>query len=254
MILHQVISTEKVPFAYRVAGMGSRFLAWLVDFGLILLLLFAGSVLALAVERGRAGAGQGFILLWIFGVSYGYGLLFEWLWHGQTPGKRLLGIRVITWKGTGISFMHSALRNVLRLVDGFPPFLPVFYPLGFAVAACNREHRRLGDLAGDTLVVHVERKAKPIRALQEAGAETDRAWRVQVRQRLNQLNREQKQAILDLCLRRDQLRVSDRARLFRATAEYFQDRLSLAPEAFQSDEKFVLLLAAEIGDRSPVSV
>jgi uncharacterized RDD family membrane protein YckC len=251
MILHLVISTEKVPFSYRVAGIGTRFLAWLVDLGLIIILLFAGVILRIVVEQGRPGAGFGFLLLWLFGVSFGYFLLFEWLWHGQTPGKRLLGIRVITRQGMGVSFTHAALRNVLRLVDGLPPLLPVLYPLGFAVAACNREHRRLGDLAADTLVVLVDRQAKPIRALQETGGQADRAWRAQARQRLNQLNREQKQAILDLCLRRDQLRLSDRAKLFRAMAEYFQGRLGLAPEANQSDEKFVLLLAVEMSDRNP---
>jgi uncharacterized RDD family membrane protein YckC len=252
MILHQVITTEKVPFSYRVAGMGSRLLAWLVDAGLLIVLWFAGVFLAVAAEIGRAGMGAAIYAMWLFALMWGYFLLFEWLWHGQTPGKRALGIRVITWEGTSLSFLQSAGRNILRFVDGLPlPF--VLYGLGFAVAACNREQRRLGDLLAGTLVVHIDLKAKPIRVFQEGGGEADRVWRAQVRQRLSQLDREQKQAILDLCLRRDQLRVSDRAKLFRATAEYFQDRLSLAPEAYQSDEKFVLLLAAEIGDRSAVS-
>jgi uncharacterized RDD family membrane protein YckC len=248
MILHEVLTTEKVPFTYRVAGVGSRFLAWLVDVGLLLVLMFLGLCLGLVVDIGRAGLGGAVILSVRFAVLFGYFILFEWLWSGQTLGKYVVGIRVVTGQGTSVSFLQSAARNILRVADGLPvPF--VLYTLGFAVAVCNREQRRLGDLAAGTLVVHAERRARPIQSLQETSGETDRAWRVQVRQRLNQLGRDQKQTILDLCLRRDQLRLSERARLFRATAQYFQDELGLAPKQYQSDEKFVLALAAEIGTR-----
>jgi uncharacterized RDD family membrane protein YckC len=249
MILHEVLTTERVAFTYRVAGIGSRFLAWLVDAALLMVILFIGSCLGGVVEIGRGGLGGAVSLVTGFAVLFVYPIFFEWLWNGQTPGKHLLGIRVVTWQGTGMSFMQSALRNILRAADGLPiPF--VLYTLGLAVALCNREQRRLGDLAAGTFVVHAERRARPIQALREASGEADRAWRAQVRQRLNQLERDQKQTILDLSLRRDQLRLSERARLFRATAQYFQDELGLAPEQYQSDEKFVLALAAEIGTRA----
>src|SRR6185437_4931101 len=113
----------------------------------------------------------------------------------------------------------------------------------FIVAACNREQRRLGDLAGDTLVVHVERNVQPILLLHDAGSEADRQRIARLRQRLSQLDREQKQTLLDLCLRRDQLRVLERARLFQAAAQFFQNRLELAPDEYESAEKFVLQMA-----------
>ena len=73
-----------------------------------------------------------------------------------------------------------------------------------------------------------------------------------IRQRLAQLEREQKQTLLDLSLRRNQLSVPDRARLFRAAAEFLQERLDLAPEQYVSDEKFVLQLAAMLGERPAI--
>jgi uncharacterized RDD family membrane protein YckC len=250
MILHEVISTEKVPFHYRVAGLGSRFLAWLVDIALLGLLLFVGAIFFSPLEQGRAGLGLALFFVWQFVLLWGYFLFFEWLWHGQTPGKRLLGIRVISLEGTSASFLAVAVRNVLRVVDGLPaPFL--LYGLGFAVAAFNRENRRLGDMAAGTLVVHVERKAKPVLALHDRAGAGPREREAQVRQRLGQLDRRQKQTLLELCLRRDQLRVGDRARLFRAAADYFKERLDLAPEEYQSDEKFILQLAAVLGERGP---
>jgi hypothetical protein len=195
--------------------------------------------------------GVAVILLWGFALSWGYFLLFEWLWQGQTPGKRLLGIRVIQWSGTAINFYQAAVRTVLRAADALPLPHPLGVGLvGFAAAACNRESRRLGDLAAGTLVVHVERRPQLIRALQEAGAPADRAALPLLRQRLGQLDRAQKQAVLDLCLRRDQLRLAERARLFEAAAGYLQKRLDLQPDAYESPEKFVLRLASVLGQRA----
>jgi uncharacterized RDD family membrane protein YckC len=244
VILHQVLTTEKVPFSYRVAGLGSRTLAWLIDFALICVLLAAGLLFFSVLDIRREGLGTALGLLWGFMIYWGYFLLFEWLWNGQTLGKRALGIRVIQWKGTSLTFSHSAVRNIVRFVDA----LPGFYAVGFVVAACNRENRRLGDFAADTLVVHVEQRAKPIRALVGRG-DADRARLGLWRQRLASLEREQKQTLLDLCLRRDQLHVAERTRLFRSAARYFESRLELAPDEYESDEKFVLQLAAVLSEQ-----
>lgn len=247
MILHEVLTTEKVPFSYRVAGLGARFLAWLIDLLFICLLGFVGIVAAIPLDSARMGVGSALTRIWMFGLLWLYFLLFEWLWSGQTPGKRLLGIRVIQWRGTAISFYDSAVRNLLRVVDA----LPVFYAVGFAVAATNRENRRLGDLAAGTLVVHVDRQTKPIQAL-TAATEADRARQILLRQRLSQLTRAQKETLIDLCLRRDQLRPLERARLFRATVNYLRERLELAPGEYESDEKYVLQLAAILSERVAV--
>ena len=91
MLVHEIITTEKVPFTYRVAGIGSRFLAWLVDGALIIVLAFAGMMIASVLESARAGVGQALLAIWVFVLSWGYFLFFEWLWHGQTPGKRFPG-------------------------------------------------------------------------------------------------------------------------------------------------------------------
>jgi uncharacterized RDD family membrane protein YckC len=250
MIRHQVLTTEKVPFSYRVAGLGSRFLAWLVDLFVIVGLDFIGVIVGSVLVIGRPGLGSALFIVWNFVVMWGYFLFFEWLWHGQTPGKALLGIRVIQWHGTAMNFYQATVRNLLRIVDSLPVPLPLGPGLlGFVVAACNRENRRLGDLAADTLVVHVERKGQPILSLGDARGEADRQRLALLRQRLNQLDREQKQTLLDLCLRRDQLRVRERARLFQGAAQFFEQRLELAPDEYESAEKFVLQMAAVLTER-----
>jgi hypothetical protein len=179
-------------------------------------------------------------VLGFFALNWGYFLLYEWLWTGQTPGKRLLGLRVIRRRGTAVSFWQAAVRNILRFVDA--PLVPGFYCLGFAVMACNRESRRLGDLAADTLVVHVERRGRPLLPMPDEAAGMERS----LRQRLTALDREQRQTLLDLCMRREQLKPAERARLFRDTAGFVEGRLGLAPEPMESDEKFVLRLSAAL--------
>ena len=247
MILHEVITAEKVPFTYRVAGLGSRFLAYLIDASLLLLLFIAGAMLLSPLDAMQPGLGSAATFVWMFVLTFSYFPAFEWLWLGQTPGKRAIGIRVIQERGTGISFFQAAVRNLVRWVDSLPwIFVAGCYTLGFGVAACHAKNRRLGDWAAGTLVVFVESGARPIHALHEEG-EAGQFHSPQVRQRLGQLGKEQKQTILDLCLRREQLRISDRARLFHAVADFFHKQFDLQPAEHQSDEKFVLQLAAVLG-------
>jgi uncharacterized RDD family membrane protein YckC len=248
-MLHEVISVEKVLLVFRVAGLGSRFLAWLIDLWAIIGLFFLAILMGEAWDSLRSGVGLGVTMVLTFFVQWGYFLFFEWLWHGQTPGKRLVGIRVIDLEGVGISFGQAAVRNVLRVVDGLPllipDMVPIMYGVGFFAAATNREQRRLGDLAAGTLVVLVESKSAPLSAIQrEFGSRGPKTQAL--RQRLEQLTRPQKDALVDLCLRRDQLRVRERARLFAAVSDYFHERWQLGPQEHQSEEKFVLQIAAAL--------
>jgi uncharacterized RDD family membrane protein YckC len=248
-MLHQVISSEKVPLAFKVAGLGSRFLSWLIDLAIIIALFYVIALLGSVFEFARAGVGFGVIMVLTFVIQWGYFLLFEWLWHGQTPGKRALGIRVIDLDGASISLGQSAVRNILRVADGLPllvpDVVPVMYGVGFLVAALNAEQRRLGDLAAGTLVVYVETRTAPLVALQ-LGIVVHSQRTQALKQRLGQLSRKQKETLLDVCLRREQLRVRDRARLFAALTDYCRERLDLAPQEHQSDEKFILQLAAAL--------
>ncbi len=242
---HEVITSEKVPFTFQIAGLGSRFLAILVDFILVVALIGAGVGAGMVLEIARGGVGVGVILIWRFVVITCYFLLFEWLWFGQTPGKKLIGIRVIQWDGTNITFFQSALRNLLRIVD----ILPGFFGVGALVALSNREHCRLGDLAANTLVVHLEAKPRPSFRAILAPSEEQEKRRVVLQQATDQLSRNQKETILDLCARRDQIRFRARTRLFSAIAKYFQTEKNLEKQEHESDEKFVSQMATVLDSR-----
>jgi len=148
---------ENVAFGYQVAGIGSRFLATLLDTILIVLLQIAVILVFVLVLNafdllGQTIAAWVYALLGIVGFIFfwGYYIFFEMLWNGQTPGKRWVGLRVIRTDGTPITLSESFIRNLTRLVD----FLPAMYGIGIISMFLDKQSRRLGDLAAGTLVVH----------------------------------------------------------------------------------------------------
>ncbi len=161
---------EQVELAYGVAGIGSRFVAILLDSAIILafytvailalLLIFSGAArLGARAATSLDTAGKWVLAFFIFLnflLLWGYFALFEAIWHGQTPGKRVMKLRVIKDSGRQITFFESLARNLLRFVD----YLPGFYLAGVVTMLCNRRNKRLGDLAAGTLVVH-ERADEP---------------------------------------------------------------------------------------------
>jgi len=151
---------ENVAFGYQVAGIGSRFLAALVDtilLGLLqvlvqlTLLAILGVMQKLDLENITDNLAWFSALFGLVGFAFfwGYYIFFETAWNGQSPGKRWAGLRVIRADGTPITISEAAIRNLVRLVD----FLPVAYGIGVVCMFIDRQSRRLGDLAAGTLVV-----------------------------------------------------------------------------------------------------
>jgi hypothetical protein len=88
-----------------------------------------------------------------FLITWSYFILLEWLWQGQTVGKRMYGLRVIGEDGSPASFTAILVRNLARVVD----FLPSFYGLGLLTVIISPRSQRLGDLAAGTYVVRAPR-------------------------------------------------------------------------------------------------
>ncbi|WP_224362079.1 RDD family protein [Hyalangium versicolor] len=155
-----VATPERVSLTLPVAGIGYRCLAWLVDATLLFFFwvtaYFIFSLLVsdvLGVFRGLSGIAQTLLAVGLFATQWMYWTLAEVFLHGQTPGKRLLGIRVVRMDGSPVGVYESAVRNLLRAVD----FLPVLYAVGSISMLFTRQHRRLGDLLAGTLLVREER-------------------------------------------------------------------------------------------------
>jgi len=157
---------EQVALEFPLAGVGSRFLALGID----MLLQLAIGLLVLAAVAGvwsilqpQAGGAWFAAVLVIAGflLFYGYFAGFEAFWHGQTPGKRMVGLRVLSVTGRPARIDEAILRNLLRVIDQ----LPGVYAIGIVTMLVSSRNQRLGDLAAGTVVVHEKALTAPVMAV-----------------------------------------------------------------------------------------
>jgi uncharacterized RDD family membrane protein YckC len=163
---YTIETPENVSYGYDVAGIGSRFIGALIDTFIIFLFLGAIDFMLFVViltaggerifESGLeadigwiAGALVGLFVLLQFIIFWGYYMVFELVWNGQSPGKRAAKTRVVRMDGDPPGFIDVAVRNLVRIVD----FLPTAYGIGLVTMFTNGQARRLGDFAAGTLVV-----------------------------------------------------------------------------------------------------
>lgn len=161
----ELVTPENIAFQYRVAGPFRRLPAYLIDVtirvvtlgGLLFFLSYAFGI----IGQRMMGLGVWFVAWFL--MDWFYGGLFETYWNGQTPGKRMMRIRVVSDEGQPINGWQAVLRNFLRAADALPPVVlfnigpfPVSFPsylLGLLTAAMSERYQRLGDLAAGTMVV-----------------------------------------------------------------------------------------------------
>ncbi|BBP78782.1 RDD family protein [Pseudomonas sp. Ost2] len=145
---YQVETPEGIDLTLRPAGLPVRAVAFAIDLGVRGVIL--GALLSVLTLLDKFGAGLGSIILFL--VSWWYMVLFEVLNQGRSPGKQLMGLRVVHDDGTPVGWSASLTRNLLRFVD----MLPFGYCLGALSCLQHPTFKRLGDLAGGTLVIYRE--------------------------------------------------------------------------------------------------
>lgn len=151
---------EGTDLSLHPAGFWIRSLAYTVDW-----LVRAAVIFVVALVLRHSGVGNGLSLIIYFLLEWFYPVFFEVWRGGQTIGKKTMNIKVINDDGTPVTFASSLIRNLLRVVD----FLPAFYVTGIIASLCNRQFKRLGDLAAGTLVVHAN-PVRPPPALEAVGS------------------------------------------------------------------------------------
>jgi uncharacterized RDD family membrane protein YckC len=243
--IHTVLTPEYVEFNFVLAGLMSRFLAWLIDAFVAMLiawaLLFALSVSMMAFP-GFASALA--FVVW-FLVDWGYMILLESLWSGQTIGKRAMGLRVIQESGVRVGFYQSLLRNLARPIDR----LPAFYLVGGVSALFSVAQQRLGDMLAGTIVVR-ERRLKIPAALERPEGDTSLLDDADFRARVGRLSAEEEAILFAAALRREELGMEARLSLFAMLARRLEDELGLVKPAHLSDEKLVLLVTAALAAKN----
>jgi len=234
----RIRTPEGVEFSQTLAGPVVRFAAWVIDQAAIGALL---SVIALLVGfLGLASADIAIALYTVlyFVLSIGYTLAFEWLWRGQTIGKKLLRLRVVDAKGLKLQFHQIVVRNLLRFVDS----LPLFYGVGGSACWISRRFQRLGDLAANTLVIRLPVMSQPDVEHLVAGRFNSLRHHPHLEARLRQQVGPDAAALaLQALLRRDDFDPAARIALWAELAAFFRAKVPFPAEATDglSDEHYV---------------
>lgn len=167
-----IVTPENISFRYRVAGPFRRLPAFLIDLmlrvGVWMALMFLLGIADL-IDIFDSAFGVAVILILIFIMEWLYGGLLETFWNGQTVGKRVMGIRVLSTDGQPINGLQAMMRNILRFADMMPliPFAAVFdqpsalpiptFVIGLVAPLLNQRFQRLGDIVCGTMVVIEEK-------------------------------------------------------------------------------------------------
>ena len=149
-VVRGVVTPDAVVLEFEIATVASRSLAQALD-----LIVRFGLLIALAILSGAFGtfgSTPAIILAFvgIFLIAFGYPAIMETRWNGQTIGKRVFGLRVVTVEGAPVRFRHSSIRSLLQVVDFV---LPPFGVSATCVSLLNQRNQRLGDVFAGTIVL-----------------------------------------------------------------------------------------------------
>ena len=229
---------EGIEFGLPLAGPVSRMLALLVDIGVVITIgKVAQQVLA---PLGFLGAdfSEAIKIVAYFVISLVYMALAEWLWRGQTVGKRLLRLRVVDAGGLRLEPSQVIVRNLMRFIDG----LPALYLVGGIACLVNRHRQRLGDLAAGTVVTRTPKLKRPDLDRILGGKFNSLAETRHLAARLRQKVSPELGAIaLEALLRRGEIEPRARLALFGDMAGHFRSLVEYPAEVVEqlSDEQYV---------------
>lgn len=226
----KIQTPEGIVFAYPLAGPIARCMAWGIDFVVIFALCQAASYLSLVLGIVSTDFARALMALLYFVISMGYGVATEWAWRGQTVGKRFLRLRVMDADGMRLQFHQVLMRNLLRFAD----LLPACYLVGGVACLLSRRSQRLGDLAANTIVIHMPLRTEPDLDQLLAGKFNSLRQYPHLEARLRQrVSPEEARLALQALVRRDDLEPAARVRLFEELADHFKSLVAFPAEAVE---------------------
>jgi uncharacterized RDD family membrane protein YckC len=241
-----IVTPDAVALDLEVATVGSRGIAYLVDLAIV----GTGLVLLGVAEAvfGVGGfvpdwAGLVLVLLLVFAWQFGYPIGFETLRRGRTPGKALLGLRVVTVEGAPVGFRHAAVRAVVGLFEltgtvGVPAIL---------TSLVSAHGQRLGDLAAGTLVVR-ERRSRATPEVHRFAPPPGRE-RYAAQLDASMLGPTEYAAVRDLLVRAPQLPPDVRHRVAAQLGDALRPRVTPAPPPGIGPEDWLRCVAAAVQAR-----
>ena len=229
---------EGVRFRFRLAGPASRLFALYIDFACILLV---SSVLSSALSLLKVINADLFFAtetIAYFILTIGYFMSLEWVFRGQTLGKRVMKLRVVDADGLRLRFTQIVIRNLLRAID----MLPGLYTVGGIALLFSPKLQRLGDIAANTIVIRTNTETIPDLEPLFGGSYNSLRSYPHLAARLRQVVQpEEARIALDAIFRRDELEPDARVDLFSELATHFRSVVAFPEESVigLTDEQYV---------------
>jgi len=239
---------EQITLELPLAGIGSRFIAFALDSllqaaaGFLIFLIVI--MLASAVGGVNMGGVSSFVplllILMVFFLRWCYFVFFEIRWNGQTPGKRMVKIRVIKESGRPVTALEVLARNLLRPIDA----VPGSYAVGLVCMMLNKQNKRLGDYVAGTVLIY-DKAGGTINAIRGAG---ERSADMATQSFAARISPEELKLVETYLNRRSVLDVAVRRRMAEQIVATIRKRIGIGPEAGQSADAFLEALALNTRD------
>ena len=256
-----VTTGESVVFSYELAGLGSRFYAVAIDLAIqIAIAVAALALLAWVGSAAKPHAGDvapayaktigaiaiGMLSIAAFLLFFGYFIVFEWRFNGRTPGKRLLGIRVVRDGGFPLDFTSAVIRNVVRILEiGLG-----FYAVSAIATLTSPANRRLGDMAAGTIVVRENRfeRFEGAEASELASIATVARGRANDDPVIANLTVDERDLVRRYALRRGKLSLDARSKVAADIAAAIRPKLAVPFAHLDGDDLLVHLATTALGE------
>jgi len=241
---------EQITMELAPAGIGSRFLALaldtLIQAVLYVALVFLGIWLASKIQLDWLPDtwAIAIIVFIFFCIYWGYFTVFEIVWHGQTPGKRVIGIRVVKDSGRPVTVLESVGRNLMRAIDG-----QFWYLIAMVSVMLSRQNKRLGDYVAGTIVIHDKRtsEVKPDWSF-------ERAPQTALQPQLAAITEQDLMMIETFLHRRLDLDPMVRFNTAVRISEIIQRKTGVARPPDQSDEDYLQAIAGQVRDHGRLRI
>jgi uncharacterized RDD family membrane protein YckC len=234
----RVKTPEGVSFSFRIASPVLRSGALVIDLAAVSAAYSCLALIVSLLNLVSPDLTRSVLILLYFVLSLGYRIGCEWLWRGQSLGKRIMRLRVVDARGFRMTFTQVAVRNLLRFVDA----LPALYLVGGVAALASSKGQRLGDVVADTLVIWEPKQELPDFEALRGEKYNSLRMNAPVVARLRQaVSEAEAHAAWTALARRDSFDPEVRARLFAEMASHYRSLARVPADAADgiADEQFL---------------
>jgi len=236
----RITTPEGINLTLSLAGPPSRFLALIIDYIIIIIIFIVIKKSVSIFSLINIEFTLSFMIITQFALSWIYYIGFEWLNHGQSPGKKTLRLRVVDKRGFSLKPNQIVIRNIFRLIDS----MPAFYLLGGIVCIFSSKYQRIGDMIASTVVIYDRHSYhQSIENIAPDKYNSFYSYPHLISRARQQITPRESSMLLKALLRRNILQPESRIKVYGALTDYFKSIVNFPVENISNEQYLRNLLA-----------